>query len=430
MALPPPPAELPDPGRHDRRCGYPDPTTSSWEAPVVSETDIDAVLDELAVRVKGIVPTNIGFPSSIDIDYSPLSRFFDRYMLNNLGDPFIDGAYPQHTKHLEREVVTFVADLFRAPPGDRWGYVTSGGGEGNLYALHLARALHPRGIVYHSESAHYSMDKALDLLAMPSITVRADHSGQIDYNDLAAQVGRNRDRPAIVVANIGTTMTEAVDDVRRIHQILDSLAIRRRYVHADAALSGLPLATLEPDRRPGFDFADGADSVVMSGHKFLGTPMPCGVVVVKASHRTHLTRTGVYTGCPDTTITCSRSGHAALTLWYALRTCGVDGLRTRAEQARELAAYTHRRLTEIGWDAHRNEHAFTVVISTPPPAVTARWTLASSSGRSHIICMPGLTRQQIDLFVADLEAVTTPVPALAESRRIPEPRRATPATVH
>src|SRR5262249_46953745 len=157
--------------------------------------------------------------------------------------------------------------------------------------------------------------------------VRADHSGQIDYFDLEAQVERNRDRPAIVVANIGTTMTEAIDDVRRIHQILDSLAIRRRYVHADAALSGIPLALLNPDQRPGFDFVDGADSLIVSGHKFLGTPMPCGVVVVKESLCARLTRTGVYTGSPDTTITCSRSGHAALLIWYALRSCGIDGLR-------------------------------------------------------------------------------------------------------
>jgi Glutamate decarboxylase and related PLP-dependent proteins len=376
-----------------------------------SDTDpaIKAVLDELSARLATVVPTNIGFPSSIDVDYSPLHQFFDRYMLNNLGDPFTHGAYPQNTKALEVEVVNFVADLMRAPADDRWGYVTSGAGEGNLYALHLARGLHPGGIVYYSEAAHYSVDKALDLLAMPSIRVRADHSGQINYFDLEAQVERNRDRPAIVVANIGTTMTEAMDDVRRIHQILDSLAIRRRYVHSDAALSGIPLALLDPNRRPGFDFLDGADSVIVSGHKFLGTPMPCGVVVVKESLCARLTRTGVYIGSPDTTITCSRSGHAALLIWYALRSCGIDGLRARAEGSRKLAAYTYQRLVDLGWDAWYNPLGFTVVLDTPPPVVMRKWALASKGGHSHVICMPGLTRQQIDDFVADLQAATAPV---------------------
>ena len=394
---------------------------------------IQAVLNELSERLESVLPTNIGFPAASDVDFGRLSGFFHRHLLNNLGDPFTAGAYPQHTKTMEVAAVTFVADLMRAPEGDRWGYITTGAGEGNLYALHLARGLHPRGIVYYSEAAHYSIDKALDLLAMPSIRVRADHSGRMDFEDFEAQVDRNRDRPVIVVANIGTTMTEAVDDVRTIHQILDSLAIRRRYVHADAALSGIPLALMDPQERPGFDFADGADSVIVSGHKFLGTPIPCGVVVVKASHCAHLTRTGGYTGSPDTTITCSRSGHAAMMIWYALCMHGIDGLRTRAEQARELAAYTHQQLVELGWDAWRNPYGFTVVLETPPPVVTQKWALASTHGRSHIICMPGVTREQIDNFMADLRVVADPVPVGARRQSThngmaPVLRTATPAT--
>lgn len=398
-----------------------------------SDPAIQAVLDELAQRLVSVTPTNIGWPAASDIDFSRLNAFFDRHLLNNLGDPFTQGAYPQNTKALEAAAVTFLADLMRAPAEDRWGYVTTGAGEGNLYALHLARGLYPNGIVYYSEAAHFSMDKSVDLLGMPSIRVRADHTGQMDYDDFEAQVDRNRDRPVIVVANIGTTMTEAVDDVRRIHQILDSVAIRRRFVHADAALSGIPLSLMKPEDRPGFDFVDGADSIIVSGHKFLGTPMPCGVVVVKASHCAQLTRTGAFTGSPDTTITCSRSGHAAMMIWYVLRVYGVDGLRARAEASRDLAEYTHQQLVELGWDAWRHPHGFTVVMETPPPAVTEKWTLASTHGRSHIICMPGVTREMVDNFLTDMRTIAAP--ALVGSRRqathgaiSPVLRTATPAT--
>ena len=136
-----------------------------------SDTDraIKAVLDELAKRLEAVRRTNIGWPAASDVDFSALSRFFDRHLLNNLGDPFATGAYPQHTKALEAEVVNVVADLMRIPADDRWGYVTAGAGEGNLYALHLARSLHSKGVVYYSEAAHYSVDKAVDLLCMPSI---------------------------------------------------------------------------------------------------------------------------------------------------------------------------------------------------------------------------------------------------------------------
>jgi histidine decarboxylase len=377
-------------------------------AEISAERPVQAELDALWMRLERERPTNIGFPGATDFDYRPLAPFLAQ-LLNNVGDPFVDAA-SGHTKPMEREVVGFVADLLRAPADDRWGYVTSGASEGNQYALHIARRLHPDAIVYHSVAAHYSVPKAIDLLAMPSIAIRVSDTGDLDYDDLAAQVDRHRDRPAIVVATIGTTMTEAIDDVRRITDILDSLAIHRRFVHADAALAGIPLALLAPKQRPGFDFADGADSVIVSGHKFVGSPFPCGVVLIRARHRAELTRIARYTGSPDTTVSGSRSGHAPLVLWYAIRYHGVEGLRARAERSRELAAYTHRRLVDIGWEAYRNDHAFTVVLATPPKAVTDRWVLASSGRRSHIVCMPGVTRGQIDRFVTDLQAATASGP--------------------
>ncbi|MGH9286377.1 MAG: pyridoxal-dependent decarboxylase [Acidimicrobiales bacterium] len=220
------------------------------------------------------------------------------------------------------------------------------------------------------------------------------------------QLDRHRHRPAIVAATIGTTMTEAVDDVRRIREVLDALAVRRRFVHADAALSGLPLALLDPAQRPGFDFADGADSVTVSGHKFVGSPAPCGVVVVKASHRNRVARAGTYTASPDATIGGSRSGHAPLVLWWALRCHGVDGLRARAERSRALAGQTLAELTRIGWEAFRHPHAFTVVLRTPPAVVLAKWVLASAGGWSHVITMPGVTVDQVSEFIADMVAAT------------------------
>jgi histidine decarboxylase len=107
-----------------------------------------------------------------------------------------------------------------------------------------------------------------------------------------------------------------------------------------------------------------------------------------------------------------------LWLWITLRRHGIAGLRARAEQAREVAAYTHGRLVEIGWPAQRHRHAFTVVLATPPAQVTEKWALASDAGRSHIVCVPGITREQIDEFISDLHAGATPTaPALAVDGR-------------
>jgi histidine decarboxylase len=382
-----------------------------------ADADTQQQLDALLARLTTSRATNIGFPAAFDLDFAPLAPLFTSMLLNNLGDPAVDGDYPNHTKPQEREALDAIATLLRAPVENWWGYVTSGATEGSEYALWQARLRYPEGLVYHSAAAHHSIAGVLDRLAMPSVRVRTDELGEMDYDDLAGQVERHRHRPVIVVANIGTAMAEAVDDVRHITAVLDDLAVQRRWVHADAALSGIPLALLDPDGRPGFDMQDGADSIIVSGHKFPGAPIPYGVVLVRASHRASSCRDATYTGSPDTTISNSRSGLAALCLWYTLRRFGLDGLRERATRSRNLAAYTHSRLVEIGWPAHRHPHAFTVVLAEPSTAIVRKWALATQDGQSHIVCMPGVTPEQVDALIADLRAEERPMRSIPAQRR-------------
>jgi len=362
---------------------------------------VAGVLAALAAHLDADRSTNVGFPSTFDIDYTPLWPFFNR-VLNNVGDPFQPSAFPANTKHLEQEVIAFLADLLRAPASDRWGYVTTGGTEGNEYGLLLGRSLHPDAMTYYSQAAHYSVPKLVDKLRMPAIALRAATDGQIDLRDLRCALRTHRDKPAIVVATIGTTMTEAVDDVTAIRRVLTDVPIRHAHIHADAALSGLPLALVSPGCRPGFDLADGADSISVSGHKFVGSPFPCGVVITRESLRSRIGAPVDYIASADTTLGGSRSGHAPLLLWYAINTFGMEGLRARAQQSRHVAAYAHARLHQIGWRASRHPHAFTVVFDTPPAPVARTWRLATSNGQSHLICMPGVSPAQIDQFVADL----------------------------
>ncbi|MFV2104422.1 histidine decarboxylase [Micromonospora sp. LOL_024] len=372
---------------------------------VLNGPDDNPRLGALLRRLAGSASTNIGFPAAVDLDYRTLGPFLG-HLLNNVGDPAFDPTHPNHTKEFEREVLAFFAGLFRAP--EPWtGYVTSGGSESNLSALYLARSRYPDGIVLHSAAAHYSIPKATHLLGMPTVVVRTQPNGEIDYDDLVGHAELHRRRPIIVVANIGTTMTEAVDDVAYIQDLLADVGVRHRHIHSDAALSGIPLAL--SDDPPGFDLADGADSICISGHKFLGTPMPCSVVIARHHDPDHRGDVVAYTGSPDTTITGSRNGLAALMLWAVLQQLGRSGLRARAESGRNMAQYAHQRLHDIGWPSWRNPHALTVVLRTPPPAILARWPLPTLAGLSHFICMPGVTRRQVDQLTAGLAAVTPAV---------------------
>ena len=294
------------------------------------------------------------------------------------------------------------AELLRAEPDDWWGYVTNGGTEGNLYGLYLARELHPSGIVYYSEHTHYSVSKNLHFLGMRHIMIRAQENGEIDYDDLRETLRIRRDVPPIIFANIGTTMTEARDDLARIREIVDSMAIRERYIHADAALAGAYAPFIDP--RPAFDFADGADSISISGHKFLGAPMPCGVVLARKRNVSRIARSIDYIGSLDTTISGSRNGFTPLVLWHRLCTLGPDGLRERALRALENAAYAEQRLKDAGVPAWRNPDALTVVMPRVEYALREKWQLATQGSISHLIVMPGITREHIDAFVEDMRA--------------------------
>lgn len=368
----------------------------------LNEAD-QARLTRLHAQVKDHTANFLGYPVSKDFDYTELLPFL-QFPLNNLGDPFADSTWKVATREFEQEVVAFFAEVLRAPQDNWWGYVTNGGTEGNLYGLYLAREMMPKGIVYYSQDTHYSVAKNLHFLGMRSIMIRSQANGEIDYDDLREVMHIHRDSPPIIFANIGTTMTEARDDIRRIRAMMDELALAHFYIHADAALCGMICPFIDP--RPPFDFADGADSVSISGHKFLGSPIPCGVVIAKKHNVDRISRSISYIGSLDTTITGSRNGFTPLMLWYRIRTLGVDGMRARVQQSLSTAAYAEQRLNDIGVKAWRNPDCITVILPKADPALKEKYQLATANSITHLICLPNVTTEQIDQFVNDWLALT------------------------
>ncbi len=356
-------------------------------------------LEQLLDRTHDDYDHFIGFPGALDFDYQELAAI-QQHLLNNAGDPTVSTFHGLNTKAMEQEVLAFFAKLFRAKDGSWWGYVTNGSTECNLYALYVARQKFPDALVYYSTAAHYGIAKNVHILGQRGVPIQTTPNGEMDYQDLQRQLSKNAGNPAIIIATIGTTMTEARDDIHRIRQALQSAGVQNNFIHCDAALAGPYAALLEP-RHP-FDFEDGADSVSISGHKFIGSPMPCGVILVHKADRDLLDGQANYTGSVDTTISGSRNGHTPLVLWYAIQRWGLEGLAERARHSLELAHYTHQRLQHIGWKTWRNPHALTVMLASPPQDLIVKWQLATHDGWSHVICMPGMTETKINKFIADL----------------------------
>lgn len=342
----------------------------------------------------------LGYPLAKDFDYSEFAPFLN-LCINNVGDPESPSTLSIDTKDIEKEVISFFADTLESSIDDVWGYVTNGGTEGNLYGLYLARESFNDPIVYYSESTHYSVKKNLHLLGLRSIVVRSRSNGEMDYNDLESLLTLHRDKPAIFFLNIGTTMTEAVDNIDHIKEIIERYAIKDYYVHCDAAFLGCIAPFVDP--KPKFDFSEGVDSISISGHKFIGGPIPCGIVLTKRKHRNRIVNSVSYVGTLDTTITGSRNGLTPLFLWSFIKKHGKKGLIERARKSQEIAEYTESRLKQIGVYAWRNNDALTVVFDKPSIALCEKYQLASEGKIAHIICVPGIEKEEIDVFINEYE---------------------------
>ena len=335
----------------------------------------------------------LGYPTNQNFDFSELLPFL-QYSANNVGDPFHDSNYRVNTHEIEREVVARFAAMMRLDANDAWGYVTTGGTEGNMYGLYMSRELYPQGVVYFSQDTHYSILKILRVLNMRNIMIKSQDNGEIDYDDLYETIRINRDVPVIIMANIGTTMKGAVDDLQHVRRILDDLAITRSYIHSDAALSGLILPFV-PNPQP-FGFDAGADSLAVSGHKLIGAPLPCGVVLTKREYVARIARSVEYVGVMDTTLSGSRNAWTPLVLWYALEQYGADGFRELVTEMLAVAEYAVERFNDRGIPAWRNRNSVTVVFPKPPQPIIRKWQLAPYGDIAHLITMPHVTRKLVD----------------------------------
>lgn len=359
-----------------------------------------ARLDALYEKLSAMARVAIGYPGNQRFDYTPLYRFL-RFAINNVGDPFSGSNFPLNTHDFEREVIASLAPWAGIDPNDCWGYVTNGGTEGNMFGLYLAREIFPNGTVYFSEDSHYSVSKILRLQHTRNIKIRSQPSGEMDYRDLAESIPIRPGEPPIIFVNVGTTMKGAIDRLDLIREVLEARSVPKWYIHVDAAFSGMILPFV--DDPPAWHFGAGADSVSMSGHKMIGSPLPCGVVLARKAHMERVARSVECLGIRDTTISGSRNAITPLFLWYALRSRDEDAFRQMVAESLRKARYAVESLRSIGVKAWRNPYSPTVVFPRPSASVLKKWVLAVHRDIAHLVTVPSISLDTIDTFVRDMQ---------------------------
>ena len=247
---------------------------------------------------------------------------------------------------LEVTVMDWLAQLLGLPRG--WhGHIEDTASTATVAALAAARTLKPGGVVYASEQANFSVEKAAHLVGLEFRKVEVDDEfrmrSDFPLGDATA-----------VVATVGTTGTTAVDPVPELARRCEEAGV---WLHVDAAYAGS--AAVCPELRWCMDGVDRADSVVVNPHKWLFTPMDCSALWTRRPEAFHETFALVpdYLAATDAAVDLKDYGPAlgrrfrALKLWAVLRWYGAEGLRDLIREHVRLAQLFAALVeAEPGWE--------------------------------------------------------------------------------
>ena len=173
-------------------------------------------------------------------------------------------TYSQRSNELEIKAITTLANLFFYHIENPWGIFTMGGTISNLYGGKIGiEKILPHtmekglrgeplvGIV--SQAAHYSNETLAGWLGIGTRNLHAiptDSSCSMDIDALhkkITEVYAARSLVAFVIATFGSTDASGIDDVAKIRDVIDSVALKYGvpvpHLHVDAA-AGWPLCFL------------------------------------------------------------------------------------------------------------------------------------------------------------------------------------------
>lgn len=187
---------------------------------------------------------------------------------------------------LEANVVGWFCDIIGYPTTAR-GFLTSGGSLATFSAVVTARRERlPEnflsGILYASDQAHHSVQKAALLAGFPLQNVRAipsDAKFRLQVDALVQVIAADRKAglvPFLIVGNAGTTNTGAVDDLSALADLAQQ---ENLWLHVDAAYGGFFMLTAQG--RESMAGIERADSVTLDPHKGLFLPFGTGSLVVR-----------------------------------------------------------------------------------------------------------------------------------------------------
>lgn len=341
---------------------------------------------ERVIRIEGALQNNVNFSKDTSLGY-PASKLDNKVFYDDA--PFLKDAptlqayvaNPNNigchtfgtsekafagTQNIERDVLNVIAvDIFKAEPDSFDGYISPGGTEANIQAFWIYRnkfvndfnAKLDEIVLVASEDTHYSIAKASNLLMIDKLIIPVDFnnrsiSKEVFQNKLLA-AKKDGKKYFIVVANMGTTMFGAVDDVNLMTDVLQKNNLEFR-LHIDGAYGGF----FYPFSNPGsvLNFANPhVSSITIDAHKMLQAPYGTGIFLCrKGLIENVMTKEAEYVEGMDLTLCGSRSGANAVAVWMILFTYGGNGWFEKISILQMRTSWFCKELDTLGIDYFRN----------------------------------------------------------------------------
>ncbi len=197
---------------------------------------------------------------------------FYKFSDSNLGDP---GLF-KGTKLIEDEVLKLIGSFLSIE--NPVGHIVTGGTEANLMAMRAARNIArdkygiENGEIIVPKSAHFSFNKASDMLNLKLVNVDLNEDYTVDSRSVSDLIS---DNTVAIVGIAGTTELGMIDPIDELSDIALENDI---HLHVDAAFGGFSIPFLKEE---GYDFPDfdfslkGVRSITVEAVNYCGHKARC-----------------------------------------------------------------------------------------------------------------------------------------------------------
>ncbi len=362
------------------------------------EETVKSILDELKSRdtpYERILSSMCTYPHPI------ATKAHQQFIEANLGDPGLFAG----TAWIEREVVRMLGELYNNP--DAHGYITTGGTESNIQAIHAIR--NARGIrepnIIVPASAHFSFDKVADILRVEVKKADLDPELRVDISSVEDLIDDN------TIGIVGIAGTTEFGQIDHIKDLSDLSMAANLFLHVDAAFGGFVIPFL-PEKYE-FDFTlPGVTSIAADPHKMGFSAIPAGGLLFRdPSYMRRLSVDTPYlSGTAQQTLSGTRSGASVAATYAVLKHLGREGYERIVQQCMELTHGLLDRVREAGIEPVIEPVMNVLVLDVPDvdsvrSKLKDRGWVVSSTRDPHalrLVIMPHLTHENMFLFADDL----------------------------